>query len=75
MTTYYTPADAIARSISHPERTRYMGPLADLLAYATEQGYQVDHVHENDGSYDVWGWTDETPENEQEWRVRVVAQD
>lgn len=75
MTTYYTPADAIARSISHSQRTDYPGPLADLIAYAKEQGYEVDWVVENDGSYDVWGWTDETPENEQEWRVRVVVQD
>jgi hypothetical protein len=22
-------------------------------------------------TYDVWGWTDDTPENEQEWRIQV----
>lgn len=42
--------------------------LAELNAF--HEG-DIDYVQENDGSYDVWGWTEETPENEQEWRLQV----
>lgn len=73
MTTYTDAADAIARSISHRERTTYVGMLASLRAEATAQGYQTDHATELSGVYDVWGWTDETPEGQQDWRVRVIS--
>lgn len=67
-----TPADAIARSISHDEIARYGGSLAELLAYADAEGYETDQARENDGSIDVWGWTATTSEGEQDWRVRVT---
>ena len=28
-----------------------------------------------DGSIDIWGWTDETPDNEQEWRLTLRKYD
>ncbi len=32
---------------------------------------EIDYARENDSSYDVWGWTDDTPEDEQDWRLNV----
>ena len=42
--------------------------IADLNAVTDSE---IDYARENDGSYDVWGRTDETPENEQDWRLNV----
>lgn len=50
----------------------YDGDISDCLADLNAVYHGVIHYdQENDGSYDVWGWTYETPENDQEWRLRV----
>lgn len=69
--TYTTPAAAIDYSLSHDVCARFRGNLADLLAYADEEGYETNQVRENDGSISVWGWTAQTPENEEDWRIIV----
>ena len=71
-TIYTTPANAIDRSISETTVTRYTGSLAELLEYAHEEGYETDSAVENNGDIDVWGWTDATLDDEQDWRVLVI---
>lgn len=54
---------------------------ADDVRHAAEMisGYYVDSVcvHDDDGriSYDVWGWDDDTPDDEMEWRITVRLED
>lgn len=51
-------------------------PATDISDAMAEIGAawdgDTDYTQENDGTYDVWGWNDETPENEQEWRLKVT---
>jgi hypothetical protein len=50
----------------------YVGDIGDCIADLSElHDGEIDYARENDGSYDVWGWTDETPESEQDWRLNV----
>lgn len=70
---YNDPAQVIARSISHDERPTFSGSLRQLLDYAEEHGWETDSSDENDGSIDVWGWTDQTLPNRQDWRVLVIG--
>lgn len=47
--------------------------LSEVLAAAEAMGYQTDHTDDPDGGLiDIWGWTDETSENEQDWRLHLV---
>ena len=48
--------------------------LSDLLMTERKHSH-IDYADENDGSLDVWGWDDDTPEDESEWRVRLVEID
>lgn len=70
-----TLTEAIDRSKSHDERAsvEFVGDESDLLV-ALDQLHdgEIDSVRENDGEIDVWGWTDETPENEMDWRLIVT---
>jgi hypothetical protein len=67
---------AIDRSRSHDEVVRIeieATDIADVLAtlVAMYDG-EIDSVTENDGSEDVWGWTDETAEGKQDWRLNIT---
>lgn len=69
---------AIARSRSHNESvTVEVGPtkIADVMT-ELDSIYEgdTDYARENDGSYDVWGWTDETAEGEMDWRLNVAVE-
>lgn len=75
-----TPQSAIDSSIHLDEVIHWAGDPAELIRVAESLGYQADSVelqrqgHPDDAPVtitDVWGWTDETPENEQDWRVYV----
>jgi hypothetical protein len=66
--------NAIATSIANNRIVTV--EVADLDAALAEledrTDYHTDHAVENDGSLDVWGWTDTTRENTQDWRLRLV---
>ena len=50
----------------------YDGDISDCIADIGEVfDGDVDYAQENDGSYDVWGWTEETPDGKQDWRLTV----
>jgi len=67
--------DAISRSRSLSEITNaeYIGDSADLLV-DLDQIYEgeIDSCDLDDDRVDVWGFTDETPENQMEWRLTVT---
>lgn len=71
--------DAIGRSISHNEIVHLTidGDSGDALSAIeavrdvdTETDYRMCD-YEGVDTMDVWGWTDETPENEQDWRLAI----
>jgi hypothetical protein len=71
--------DAIARSISHNEIVHITidGDSGDALS-AIESVRDVDTEtdytmadYEGIDTMDVWGWTEQTPENEQDWRLAI----
>jgi hypothetical protein len=66
--------DAIVESIecNRIVSVDYAGNIAACVAdlYEYWDG-DTDYARENDGSYDMWGWNDETPENEQNWRLSI----
>lgn len=69
--------DAIARSISHSESVSLEIEATDISEVMTAidcvtENTDTDYATENDGSYDVWGWTEETAENDQDWRLNVT---
>lgn len=74
-----TSESAIETSIHRDIVTRWVGDPAELIAHAQERGYEVDSVdceeQTGDDEYrtytDVWGWSGETPDGEQDWRVYV----
>ena len=65
---------AISRSISHNESVSIEIEASDISAVVAEidSDYETDYAKENDGTYDVWGWTEETPDNEQDWRLKIT---
>lgn len=69
---------AIARSQSYNEIVSLDAPSkqAVLDAIAELWDGETDYVMVEPDLMDVWGWTDETPENKQDWRlnVRIEAQ-
>ena len=66
---------AIQRSENYTERAdcEFAGDVRELLVLvdAIYDG-EVDHATENDGTVDVWGWTEEMDEGEMDWRLRVT---
>lgn len=71
--------DAVARSISHNEIVHITidGDSGDALS-AIEAVRDVDTEtdytmcdYEGIDTMDVWGWTEKTPENEQDWRLAI----
>jgi len=65
---------AIDRSMSHDAivRVEIESLEAALDIIASLPDYDSDSARENDGSIDVWGWSEETPDDEQDWRLRLV---
>ena len=68
--------DAFARSGSHTEivACEYAGGddcnlVADLAAMYDGE---IDHVRDNDGTIDVWGFREDAPEGEMDWRLKVT---
>jgi len=70
---------AIDRSISHNEIVAVeidaetidsILPLIDVDTYG-----QFESVRENDGSYDVWGFSDDATEGLIEWRIKIRLTD
>lgn len=45
--------------------------LHESIAAAWIAG-ETDSATEEGGVLDIWGWTDKTPEGEQDWRLRVT---
>lgn len=71
MTTASTIAEAITRSISHTEIVAVTVPdLAGALAEVNTHAENYDSTEENDGSYDVWGTTEEG----KEFRLRLIEE-
>jgi hypothetical protein len=46
--------------------------LEDLLLLTIKCDWEMCHLEDN--RVDVWGWTDETPENQVEFRLTVQCQ-
>ena len=71
---------SIERSQSHDEIVHVTIPHTDIsnvFDFAQDFAEQVDYVRENDGSYDMWGFTNESEENstgEMEWRINVTLE-
>ena len=69
-----TILDAIATSISEDRSVAVHVSLNIVIEVLSETEYEYSHATENDGSVDVWGWTEDTPEGEHVWRLNVVEQ-
>jgi hypothetical protein len=70
---------AIARSESNNETVdvtmEYLSDISTVAAYAADHADNVDYANEGDGTYDVWGWSDEMEEagkGDMQWRLRVT---
>ena len=51
----------------------YTDDITTVTVDAGSHADNVDCVRETDGTFDVWGWSDEmTSENEMEWRLKVT---
>ena len=66
---------AIDRSVSHAECVSItvettINEVMSAIEVVTDA--EVDYV-KNDGSYDVWGWTDSTADQEHDWRLSVIC--
>lgn len=70
-----TLQQAIDRSRSHNERVsvEFAGERSELMV-ALDGLYngEIDDATENDGTIDVWGWTEDMPEGEMDWRLCVT---
>jgi len=66
---------AIDRSRSHNERVHveFRGDRTDLMV-ALDGLYdgEIDDAEENNGTIDVWGWTEDMAEGEMDWRLCVT---
>ncbi len=77
MTTQEQIEAAIARSISHDEIVHLTidGDSGDALvaAHIAWDGETDHRMIDAEGvdTMDIWGWTDETPANEQDWRLAI----
>lgn len=67
---------AIDRSRSHNETASVRLEARDISDVLAELGSlydgEIDSARENDGSYDVWGWTEGMAEGEMDWRLNVT---
>lgn len=76
MTTTTALTEAIARSRSHNEIVRVeveAANISEVLAeLATIYDGEIDDSQENDGTYGVWGWTEDMAEGEMDWRLNVT---
>lgn len=73
--------DAISKSIETDSVSHIVFPIhpnnekitIDELVeeISVTQGYLVDYTEENNGSYDVWGWTNATKKDQTDWRINV----
>ena len=68
---------AISRSEAHSDIVRVAancttGNLRALLAGIIECDWDMCEL--DDDTVDVWGWTDDTPEGKQDWRIIVQCQ-
>ena len=64
---------AINKSIDNNVVVHILADYGDIdeVLHDIDCNYDTDYFIENDGSYDVWGWTDETKPNEQDWRLNI----
>ena len=62
---------AIDDSIMKDKIAELTAYLRDVIATGEQLGYEVDYAEYNDGSWDVWGWTDDTKNNDTDWRLSV----
>lgn len=81
--TFDDPNHAIDTSIEFDCTPRYRGDIAALLRVAAERGYHTDSAYvstwddgpeQTRGMIDVWGWTDDTAADSQDWRVEVEVE-
>lgn len=67
---------AIARSRSHNEIVSIEIEGADIATVRAELNAiydgEIDDSQENDGSYGIWGYTDDMAESEMDWRLNVT---
>jgi hypothetical protein len=68
---------AISRSEAHSDIVRVAadcttGNLRALLAGIIKCDWDMCEL--DDDTVDVWGWTDDTPEGKQDWRIIVQCQ-
>lgn len=68
---------AIEQSIAQNEivRVTLTSDISTVAAFAGDHSDNVDYVRENDGSYDMWGWSDEMEaagNGDMEWRINVT---
>ena len=69
---------AIEQSVRQNETVRVATTLdiSTVAAFAGDHADNVDYVRENDGSYDMWGWSDEMESagnGEMLWRLNVTV--
>lgn len=77
-----TLQQAIDRSRSHNESvsvefaaegaTKIDRTVALEMALADIYDGEIDSANENDGTIDVWGWTEDMADGEMEWRLKVT---
>lgn len=71
--------EAISDSVESGEirHTNVIGDVEDLREWISEAwggDYDIAEEDSDDPTervYDVWGWTETTPEGEQDWRIKV----
>lgn len=66
---------AIDRSIAQNEIVSIevdAGDLDNVLLDLADGDCETDHVRLDDGTVDVWGWSDTTPADSMDWRLRLV---
>ena len=73
--------EAIDRSISHDESIAItltapsIEEVCEWIHHHVEPDYETDYARENDGRWDVWGWTEATPQDQQGWRLLVTLEE
>lgn len=82
MATYTEIREAIERSRSHNEIVHVQVPSkhsdrdadAAMLqgTLGAEYDGEIDSAWENDGSLDIWGYDEDAPAGEMDWRLKVT---
>jgi len=70
--------EAIDQSVRQNEivTAEFAGDEASLVAeLSAEYDGEVDSTRENDGTIDVWGYREDAPTGQMEWRLRVTLTD